>query len=142
MPSDTAKSGYLFYLNLIKFRDERQSHASFELDAAAMRLLELIALGHLNVRPVSESGLTEHKSIGTVETVRQSISLLVDLGLIEQFFIDANNSTKYLKPTKLAIDYLASVGQSMMKAVAVQAPVCDQPLASKCRVEPTGCRRG
>jgi len=39
--------------------------------------------------------------------------------VIEQFFIDANKGTKYLKPTKLAIDYLGSVGQSMMKAVAV-----------------------
>jgi len=119
MPSNASKLGYLFYLNLIKLRDERQSHATFELDAAAMRLLELIALGHLNVRPISESGLTEIQSIGTAETVRQNICLLVDLGLIEQFFIGTNNSTKYLKPTKLAIDYLASVGQSMMKAVAV-----------------------
>ena len=119
MPSTASKLGYLFYLNLIKLRDEWQSHAAFDLDAAAMRLLELIALGHLNVRPISESGLTEIQSIGSAETVRQNICLLVDLGLIEQFFIGANNSTKYLKPTKLAIDYLASVGQSMMKAVAV-----------------------
>ena len=119
MTSDTSKSGYLFYLNLIKLRDERQSHAAFELDAAAMRLLELIALDHLNLRPSSESGLTEIQSIGSVETVRGNIELLMDLGLIEQFFIGTNNSTKYLKPTKLAIDYLASVGQSMMKAVAV-----------------------
>ena len=119
MTSDTSKSGYLFYLNLIRLRDERQSNVAFDLDAAAMRLLELIALGHLNVRPISESGLTEIQSIGTAETVRQNICLLVDLGLIEQFFIGANNSTKYLRPTKLAIDYLASVGQSMMKAVAV-----------------------
>ena len=119
MTSDTSKSGYLFYLNLIKLRDERQSHAAFELDAAAMRLLELIALDHLNLRPSSESGLTEIQSIGSVATVRGNIRLLVDLGLIEQFFIGTNNSTKYLRPTKLAIDYLASVGQSMMKAVAV-----------------------
>ena len=119
MTSNTSKSGYLFYLNLIKLRDERQSHAAFELDAAAMRLLELIALDHLNLRPSSESGLTEIQSIGSVATVRGNIRLLVDLGLIEQFFIGTNNSTKYLRPTKLAIDYLASVGQSMMKAVAV-----------------------
>ena len=119
MTSDTSKLGYLFYMNLIKLRDERQSHAAFDLDAAAMRLLELIALGHLNVRPTSESGLTEIQSMGTVETVRGNIDLLVDLGLIEQFFIGTNKSTKYLRPTKLAIDYLASVGQSMMKAVAV-----------------------
>jgi len=119
MTSDTSKSGYLFYLNLIRLRDERQSNVAFDLDAAAMRLLELIALGHLNVRPVRESGLAEFKSIGTAETVRGNIGLLLDLGLIEQFFIGANNSTKYLRPTKLAIDYLASVGQSMMKAVAV-----------------------
>ena len=119
MTSDASKSGYLFYLNLIKLRDERQSHAAFELDAAAMRLLELIALDHLNLRPSSESGLTEIKSIGSVATVRGNIRLLVDLGLIEQFFIGANKGTKYLKPTKMAIDYLASVGQSMMKAVAV-----------------------
>ena len=118
MTSDTSKSGYLFYLNLIKLRDERQSHAAFELDAAAMRLLELIALDHLNLRPSSESGLTEIQSIGSVATVRGNIRLLVDLGLIEQFFIGTNNSTKYLRPTKLAINYLASVGQSMMKAVA------------------------
>ena len=118
MTSDTSKSGYLFYLNLIKLRDERQSHAAFELDAAAMRLLELIALDHLNLRPSSESGLTEIQSIGSVATVRGNIRLLVDLGLIEQFFIGTNNSTKYFKPSKLAIDYLASVGQSMMKAVA------------------------
>ena len=119
MTSNTSKSGYLFYLNLIKLRDERQSHAAFELDAAAMRLLELIALDHLNLRPSSESGLTEIQSIGSVATIRGNIRLLVDLGLIEQFFIGTNNSTKYLRPTKLAIDYLASVGQSMMKAVAV-----------------------
>ena len=119
MTSDTSQSGYLFYLNLIKLRDERQSHAAFDLDAAAMRLLELIALDHLNLRPSSESGLTEIQSIGSVATVRGNIRLLVDLGLIEQFFIGTNNSTKYLRPTKLAIDYLASVGQSMMKAVAV-----------------------
>ena len=119
MTSDTSKSGYLFYLNLIKLRDERQSHAAFELDAAEMRLLELIALGHLNVRPVSESGLAEFKSIGSAETVRGHIGVLLDLGLIEQFFIGTNKSTKYLKPTKLAIDYLGGVGQSMMKAVAV-----------------------
>ena len=118
MTSETSKSGYLFYLNLIKLRDERQSHAAFDLDAAAMRLLELIALDHLNLRPSSESGLTEIQSIGSVATVRGNIRLLVDLGLIEQFFIGTNNSTKYLRPTKLAIDYLASVGQSMMKAVA------------------------
>ena len=119
MTSDTSKSDYLFYLNLIKLRDERQSHAAFELDAAAMRLLELIALDHLNLRPSSESGLIEIKSIGSVETVRGNIELLMDLGLIEQFFIGTNNSTKYLRPTKLAIDYLASVGLAMMKAVAV-----------------------
>jgi hypothetical protein len=119
MPSDTSKSGYLFYLNLIKLRDERQSHATFELDAAAMRLLELIALGHLNVRPLSTSGLTEIQSIGPVETVRRNIDLLMELGLIELFFIGTNKSIKYLKPTKLTIDHLASVGQSMMKAVAV-----------------------
>jgi len=118
MTSDTSKSGYLFYLNLIKFRDERQSNAAFELDAAAMRLLELIALDHLNLRPSSESGLTEIQSIGSVATVRENIHRLRDLGLIEQFFIGTNNSTKYLRPTKLAIDYLASVGQSMLKAVA------------------------
>ena len=118
MTSETSKSGYLFYLNLIKLRDERQSHAAFDLDAAAMRLLELIALDHLNLRPSSESGLTEIQSIGSVATVRGNIRLLVDLGLIEQFFIGTNNSTKYLRPTKLAIDYLASVGQSIMKAVA------------------------
>jgi len=117
MPSNASKLGYLFYLNLIKLRDERQSHATFELDAAALRLLELIALGHLNVRPISESGLTEIQSIGSAETVRQNICLLVDLGLIEQFFIGTKNSNKYLKPTKLAIDYLGGVGQSMMKAV-------------------------
>jgi hypothetical protein len=104
---------------LIKFRDERQSNAAFELDAAAMRLLELIALDHLNLRPSSESGLTEIQSIGSVATVRENIHRLRDLGLIEQFFIGTNNSTKYLRPTKLAIDYLASVGQSIMKAVAV-----------------------
>jgi len=63
--------------------------------------------------------LTEIQSIGTAETVRQNICLLVDLGLIEQFFIGTNKGTKYLKPTNLAIDYLASVGQSMMKAVTV-----------------------
>jgi len=119
MPSTASKLGYLFYLNLIRLRDEWQSHAAFDLDAAAMRLLELIALGHLNVRPISESGLTEIQSIGSAETVRQNIRLLVNLGLIEQFFIGTNNSTEYLKPTKLAIDYLGSVGQSMMKAVAV-----------------------
>jgi hypothetical protein len=119
MTSDTSRSGYLFYLNLIKLRDERQTHVAFDLDAAAMRLLELIALDHLNLRPSSESGLTEIQSIGPAETVRQNIRLLVDLGLIEQFFIGANKGTKYLRPTKLAIDYLASVGQSMMKAVAV-----------------------
>ena len=118
MTSNTSKSGYLFYLNLIKLRDERQSHAAFDLDAAAMRLLELIALDHLNLRPSSESGLTEIQSIGSMATVRGNIRLLVDLGLIEQFFIGINNSTKYLRPTKLAINYLASVGQSMMKAVA------------------------
>ena len=118
MTSDSSKSGYLFYLNLIKLRDERQSHAAFELDAAAMRLLELIALDHLNLRPSSESGLTEIQSIGPVETVRGKIRLLMDLGLIEQFFIGENKGTKYLRPTKLAINYLASVGQSMMKAVA------------------------
>jgi hypothetical protein len=119
MTSNTSKSGYLFYLNLIKLRDERQSHATFELDAAAMRLLELIALDHLNLRPSSESGLTEIQSIGSVATVHGNIRLLMDLGLIEQFFIGANKGTKYLRPTKLAIDYLGGVGQSMMKAVAV-----------------------
>ena len=119
MTSDTSKSGYLFYLNLIKLRDERQSNAAFNLDATALRLLELIALDHLNLRPSSESGLTEIKSIGPVEAVREKIRLLVDLGLIEQFFIGANKGTKYLRPTKLAINYLAGVGQSMMKAVAV-----------------------
>ena len=117
MTSNTSKSGYLFYLNLIKLRDERQSHAAFELDAAAMRLLELIALDHLNLRPSSESGLTEIQSIGQVATVRENINLLTELGLIEQFFIGTNNSTKYLRPTKLAIDYLGGVGQLMMKAV-------------------------
>ncbi|CAN1565217.1 hypothetical protein MCERE1_02860 [Burkholderiaceae bacterium] len=117
MTSNTSKSGYLFYLNLIKLRDERQSHAAFELDAAAMRLLELIALDHLNLRPSSESGLTEIQPIGSVATVRENIHLLVDLGLIEQFFIGENKGTKYLRPTKLAIDYLGGVGQSMMKAV-------------------------
>ena len=117
--SDTSKSGYLFYLNLIKLRDERQSHAAFELDAAAMRLLELIALDHLNLRPSSESALTEIQSIGSVEAVRGNIRLLVDLGLIEQFFIGENKGAKYFKPTKLAIDYLGGVGQSMMKAVAI-----------------------
>jgi hypothetical protein len=119
MPSNASKLGYLFYLNLIKLRDERQSHAAFDLDAAAMRLLELIALGHLNVRPLSVSEAIKIKSSGTAPTVRRNIDLLVDLGLIEQFFIDANKGTEYLKPTKLAIDYLAGVGQSMMKAVAV-----------------------
>lgn len=118
MPSTASKSGYLFYLNLIRLRDERQSNVAFDLYAAAMRLLELVALGHLNVRPLSTSGLAEIKSIGTAETVRGNIGLLLDLGLIEQFFIGINKSTKYLKPTKLAIDYLDSVGQSMMKAVA------------------------
>ena len=118
MTSDTSKSGYLFYLNLIKLRDERQSNAAFNLDATALRLLELIALDHLNLRPSSESGLTEMKSIGSVETVRGNFELLMDLGLIEEFFIGTNNSTMYLRPTKLAIDYLASVGQSMIKAVA------------------------
>jgi len=119
MPSNASKLGYLFYLNLIKLRDERQSHAAFDLDAAAMRLLELIALGHLNLRPSSESGLTEIQSIGSVATVRENIHRLRELGLIEQFFIGTKNSNKYLKPTKLAIDYLGGVGQSMMKAVAV-----------------------
>ena len=56
MTSDTSKSGYLFYLNLIRLRDERQSNVAFDLDAAAMRLLELVALGHLNVLPLSTSG--------------------------------------------------------------------------------------
>jgi len=119
MSSDTSKSGYLFYLNLIKLRDERQSHAAFDLDAAAMRLLELIALDHLNLHPSSESGLTEIQSIGPVATVRENINLLTELGLIEQFFVGANKSTKYFKPSKLAIDYLGGVGQSMLKAVAV-----------------------
>jgi hypothetical protein len=103
---------------LIKLRDERQSHAAFDIDATALRLLELIALDHLNLRPSSESGLIEIQSIGPVETVRGKIRLLMDLGLIEQFFIGENKGTKYLRPTKLAIDYLGGVGQSMMKAVA------------------------
>jgi Fe2+ or Zn2+ uptake regulation protein len=103
---------------LIKLRNERQSHAAFDLDDAAMRLLELIALSHLNVRPLSVSEAIKIKSSGTAPTVRRNIDLLVDLGLIEQFFIGTNKRTKYLKPTKLAIDFLGSVGQSMMKAVA------------------------
>ena len=118
MTSDTSKSGYLFYLNLIKLRDERESHAAFDLDAAAMRLLELIALDHLNLRPSSESGLTEIQSIGSMATVRENIHRLRELGLIEEFFIGENKGTNYFKPSKLAIDYLGGVGQSIMKAVA------------------------
>ncbi len=119
MTSNASKLGYLFYLNLIKLRDERQSNVAFDLDAVAMRLLELIALDSLNLHPLTASESIKIKSLGTAPTVRRNINLLMELGLIEQFFIGTNKRTKYMKPSKLAIDYLGSVGQSMLKAVAV-----------------------
>lgn len=88
-----------------------------DMDETAKRLLETIALRHLQGRPMTVSEAMNTASLASPATIHRKLNDLRDAGLIGQVFEGKNRRTKYLVPTQAADAYFDKLGEVLDEAL-------------------------
>ena len=87
------------------------------VDETAKQLLNIIALRHAQGKAITVSEAMELNTIASPATIHRKLDVLLDVGLIKQFFIGKNRRKRYLEPTKVANKYFDSLGELMKQAL-------------------------
>lgn len=112
------------YLRLIQAIHHLESLGPFQrLDAEAVRLLEIIAIAHVEGHPMTVSSAMKLSAIASPASIHRKLEQLRIANLITHHFNEGNRRTKYLVPTLLAIKHydLLSAEIIKIKAESIEA---------------------
>jgi Fe2+ or Zn2+ uptake regulation protein len=110
------KNPYFRYLELANAMEGPFTH----LDVTAKELLRVIAVQQAHNKALTVSEAMALGSIASAPTIHRKLTLLLELGLIEQTFKNGSRRTKYLVPSQQSEQYFADLGD-LIKQVFVSA---------------------
>lgn len=91
---------------------------SAPVDLLSQKLLEVIALRHIQGEAMTVTDAMSLSKIASPATLHRKLDQLREAGLIEQTFHEDNRRTKYLVPTKLADQYFSNLSKALVAASA------------------------
>jgi DNA-binding MarR family transcriptional regulator len=104
------------YLRLIQTIHRLESQGPFQrLDAESVRLLEIIAVAHIEGHPMTVSTAMRLSAIASPASIHRKLEQLRVANLITHQFNDGNRRTKYLAPTPLTLKHYDLLSAEMMK---------------------------
>lgn len=103
------------FLNLLHALEGQDNRPAMDPDAR--RLLEVIALRAEEKRPLTVTEAMNLSHIASPATVHRKLDQLREIGMIETLFEGNNRRTKYLMPTRAALDYFTSIGLALQEAL-------------------------
>jgi DNA-binding MarR family transcriptional regulator len=104
-----------FYLRFSNLVNAMNKDAGVDLDSIAMKLLEAITEAHATGAPLKVTdalGL----DIASAATLHKKIDSLKAQGFVHIEHPDDTKRTKFLAPTKQALDHLDALGKALLKA--------------------------
>ena len=104
------------YLRLIQVVHRLESQGPFQrLDAESVRLLEIIAIAHVQGHSMTVSAAMKLAMIASPASIHRKLELLRIANLITHQFNEGNRRTKYLLPTPLTLKHFEALSSELMK---------------------------
>lgn len=88
------------------------------VDLTAQRLLELITVRDDQGKRMTVTDAMMLRDLASPATLHRKLDDLMDAKLIEQKFEGRNRRTKYLVPTKKAVDHFSKLGLAILEVAA------------------------
>ena len=95
---------------------ERCQGYTLPVDLTAQRLLELITVRDVHGKRMTVTDAMMLNDLASPATLHRKLDDLLDANLIEQKFEGRNRRTKYLVPTKKAIEHFSKLGLAIAEA--------------------------
>lgn len=95
---------------------ERCQGYTLPVDLTAQRLLELITVRDVQGKRMTVTDAMMLNDLASPTTLHRKLDDLLDANLIEQKFEGHNRRTKYLVPTKKAIEHFSKLGLAIAEA--------------------------
>ena len=111
-----SKNIYLRFLTLLQTIEGKGELPSLDLDAK--KLLETIAVQHLQGKSLTVTEAMTLSHIASPATIHRKLNVLREIGLIETLYEGTNRRTKYLVPTAQANRYFDEHSNIMHQALA------------------------
>lgn len=107
------------YLRFLALSQALNPNWGDEIDLAAQRLLEVLAVSAARGAPMTVSQAMELKSIASPATIHRKLRALIDGQLVVQKFEGANRRTRYLVPTQIAEKHFQEMGTVVESLIAI-----------------------
>jgi DNA-binding MarR family transcriptional regulator len=98
---------YLRLKHLIHSLDQQRDLA--ELDLVSMRVLEILALRHLEDKSMTVTEVMAMHTLGSPATLHRKLDALRESGYVESFSQPHDKRTKYLKPCTKAMNHFRAL---------------------------------
>ena len=107
---------YLRFLTLLHTNEGNGKLPSLDLDAK--KLLETIAVRHLQGKSLTVTEAMAMSHIASPATIHRKLDVLREIGMIETLYEGTNRRTKFLVPTAEANRYFEEHSKTMHEAAA------------------------
>ncbi len=107
------------YLRFLALSQALNPNLGDEIDLAAQRLLEVLAVSAARGAPLTVSQAMELRSIASPATIHRKLRALIDGHLIVQQFEGMNRRTRYLVPTKNADKHFQQMGAVVESLISI-----------------------
>jgi hypothetical protein len=106
---------YIRFLNLLEAVEQSPDLA--QLDLECKKLLEIVAVRAQASQPLSVTEAMGLDHIASPATIHRKLDQLKELKLIESVHQGDNKRTKYMIPTRKALQYFDRMGKVMIKTL-------------------------
>jgi len=110
------RTKFFAFLETVNHIEHENHHKLPDLDAQV--LLLRVAIAHDKKQALNVTQAMNLKKIGSPAMLHRKINDLLNLGMIELVFEGTNRRTKYLLPTKQALDILDDMANAAAKVYA------------------------
>ena len=108
------RTQFFAFLETVNDIENEHHHKLPDIDAQV--LLMRVAMAHDKKQPLNVTQAMNLKSIGSPAMLHRKINDLLKLNMVELVFEGSNRRTKYLLPTKQALDILDQMANAAAKA--------------------------
>jgi hypothetical protein len=108
------RTQFFTFLETVNDIENEHHHKLPDIDAQV--LLMRVAMAHDKKQPLNVTQAMNLKSIGSPAMLHRKINDLLKLNMVELVFEGSNRRTKYLLPTKQALDILDQMANAAAKA--------------------------
>lgn len=106
---------YIRFLNLLDTVEHSPDWPKIDLECK--KLLEIVAIRAQAYQPLTVTEAMGLDHIASPATIHRKLDQLKQLKLIDTVFMAENKRTKYMMPSKEAIQYFDRMGKLMVKAL-------------------------